>query len=313
MSKRIVSQFSLTWWPTHLTVMVLVALMVGQGVSAQTAPPLPVVIGPAALKPVVKSVTQVPASPATKKIQTKAIKTNQSSPAPAITQNKSPSPPKLPPPTKVTQDFYNSYISGNIDLAVLLLQQGADINCTNCGGAPLLANALGRSFISQGGVADHVTWLLSRGADPNGEDKEGQTALYSYVAALSQWGGGLYQVSQVSDLQLLTWLRSYLKAGGKPQQATPNGTTPLHVIARMIQVIDAGNSKMKMRYQALIDELLANGADINAKNLEKGYTPLMVGLGVWATEVFRQGQLGPLVAQSRLGCRGRVHQHLCRW
>jgi hypothetical protein len=276
MYQREVSHLSAAWRPAHPFITLLVALMMGQGASAQTAPPLPVL----SAAPAAGSTSQMPANPANKKVQSKSVKANPSSPAPVLSQNQpNPSPPTLPPPSKVTQDFYNSYLSGNMDLAVLLLQQGADINCGNCGEAPLLSNALARSFIGYGGIADHITWLLSRGADPNAQDKEGRTAVYDYIATVSQWGGGLYQVGQVSDQQLLAWLRAYLKAGGNPQLAAPNGTTPLHVIARMIQVIDAGNSKMQQRYQALIDEMLVHGADINAKTLDQGYTPLMVGLG----------------------------------
>lgn len=276
MHQQKISQLSATWRSAHPFIALLVALMMGQTASAQTAPPLPVLTAP----PAAESASLMPANPANKQVQNKSVKANPSSPAPAVSQNQpNPSPPTLPAPSKVTQDFYNSYSSGNTDLAVLLLQQGADINCGNCGEAPLLAYALARSFIGHGGIADHITWLLSRGADPNAQDKEGRTALYGYIAAVSQWGGGLYQVGQVSDQQLLAWLRAYLKAGGKPQLAAPNGTTPLHVIARMIQVIAAGNSKMQLRYQALIDELLAHGADINAQTLDQGHTPLMVGLG----------------------------------
>lgn len=268
MYQQKISRLSATWRSAHPFITLLVALMMGQTASAQTAPPLPVLTAPPAVEP------------ASQKVQSKSVKANPSSPAAALSQNQpNASPPTLPAPSKVTQDFYNSYSSGNMDLAVLLLQQGADINCRNCGEAPLLSNALARSFVGYGGVADHIAWLLSRGADPNAQDKEGKTALYDYIAAVSRWGGGLYQVGQVSDQQLLAWLQAYLKAGGNPQLAAPNGSTPLHVIARMIQVIEAGNSKMQQRYQALIDELLAHGADINAQTLDQGHTPLMVGLG----------------------------------
>ncbi len=265
----------------HVSALALAALalwtsLLGHSALAQTAVPLPLAAptapAPASAKPALPG-------PSGKRVQPRTAKASVPASAPLSPYKPAIVPPKLPAPSRITQDFYNSYLSGNMELAVLLLQQGADINCRNCGeDAPLLAHALGRSLNRHAGVADHVTWLLSRGADPNVEDKDGRTALYNYIAGLSQWGGGLYQIGQVSDQQLLAWLRAYLQAGGRPAQGTANGKTPLHVVASMIQVIDAGNSKMARRYQALIDELLTHGADINARTLDKGYTPLMAGL-----------------------------------
>lgn len=38
----------------------------------------------------------------------------------------------LPEPSKVTRDFEKAFYLGNLEIAELLLQQGADINCPNC-------------------------------------------------------------------------------------------------------------------------------------------------------------------------------------
>ena len=38
-----------------------------------------------------------------------------------------------PPPSQVSKDLYKSIRSGNFQIAELLIQQGGDINCLNCG------------------------------------------------------------------------------------------------------------------------------------------------------------------------------------
>lgn len=157
-----------------LAALALWTSLLGQGALAQTALPMPLAAptapAPASANPA------LPGSSA-KKAQPRTVKVSAPAPAPSTSYKPAFVAPKLPAPSKITQDFYNSYLSGNMELAVLLLQQGADINCRNCGeDAPLLAHALGRSLNRHAGVADHITWLLSRGADPNVEDKDGRTA-----------------------------------------------------------------------------------------------------------------------------------------
>lgn len=280
MDKRIVSQFSAAWWPTHLTVMVLFALMLGQGAVAQTAPPLPVVIGPAAIEPTSKATPQMPATPVSKKVRAKAVKANSSSPAAAITENKpNPSPPKLSPPSKVTQDFYNAFSSENYELADLLLKQGADINCANCGELPVLSFAPQKQWGFFGSKIDVINWALERGANPNVVDNDGNTALVHFLRIIHPGSGWIMSVGLTSDQKLLDWLRAYLRAGADVNLANRDGVTALHAIASgVINEIDAGNVKMQPRFQAIIDELLASGANINARTITRGYTPLMSGL-----------------------------------
>ncbi|OGB33743.1 MAG: hypothetical protein A3F78_03785 [Burkholderiales bacterium RIFCSPLOWO2_12_FULL_61_40] len=237
---------------------------------AQTSPPLPVNNAPLRTTADGEPSSPKPARPS--KLPAKSAK-SPAAELPPRTQRTA-----LAPPNKVTQDFYTAYLSENMELAELLLKQGADINCSNCGGPPLLSSALSFSLFKRGGISDHIAWLLARGADPNKMDSEGTPALYNYIAGVSQWGGGLYALGYASDSQLLAWLRALIQAGANPKQGNRNGATPLHVIAKMIQVIDAGDAKMQQRYLALIDELLGNGVDINAKTWDLGYTPLMAGL-----------------------------------
>lgn len=67
----------------------------------------------------------------------------------------------LPPPSQVSKDFYEAFSRGNLPLADMLIQQGADINCRNCGErTPLMLK------IAQGDL-DAVRWIIARGADVN--------------------------------------------------------------------------------------------------------------------------------------------------
>lgn len=91
---------------------------------------------------------------------------------------------------------------GRLDDAEALLRIGADVNATTAGGDALLAEVAGYSVRYSGGTAgkhDLLAWLLQHGADPEGCDRKGRTAL--------QLASGMADEESV---------RLLLQAGAKP-------------------------------------------------------------------------------------------------
>lgn len=66
--------------------------------------------------------------------------------------------------------LYHAVITGQEDVATLLVERGSDVNAS-AGGNPALHGA------TRAGRADMVEWLLARGANPAAVDYEGKTAL----------------------------------------------------------------------------------------------------------------------------------------
>ncbi len=69
---------------------------------------------------------------------------------------------------------------GRLDEAGALVRIGADVNATTAGGDSLLAEVAGFSVHYSGAAAgkhDILKWLLENGADPEGRDRRGRTAL----------------------------------------------------------------------------------------------------------------------------------------
>ena len=69
---------------------------------------------------------------------------------------------------------------GRLDEAGALVGIGADVNATTAGGDSLLAEVAGFSVHYSSGAAgkhDIMSWLLRNGADPEGRDRQGRTAL----------------------------------------------------------------------------------------------------------------------------------------
>jgi len=69
---------------------------------------------------------------------------------------------------------------GRLDEAGALVRIGADVNATTAGGDSLLAEVAGFSVRYSSGAAgkhDIMKWLLQNGADPEGRDRQGRTAL----------------------------------------------------------------------------------------------------------------------------------------
>ncbi len=83
---------------------------------------------------------------------------------------------------------------GRLDDAEALLRIGADVNATSAGGDALLAEVASFHVSYSGGTAgkhDLLAWLLRHGADPDGRDRRGRTALQLVSAMADEEGVAL--------------------------------------------------------------------------------------------------------------------------
>lgn len=154
----------------------------------------------------------------------------------------------LPPPSQVTKDFYEAFSRGNLPLADMLIQQGADINCRNCGNrTPLMMKiALGDR--------DAVRWIIARGADVNlvGPTIYGPMLPLTAAANAMSWNKEL--------------LLDLLEAGADSNKADGEGNTPFLAWAGRDFVADYKIEGVSM--------MLGHGASINQPN-KMGQTALM--------------------------------------
>ncbi|MDD2926146.1 hypothetical protein [Rhodoferax sp.] len=194
--------------------------------------------------------------------------------------------PQVPAPSKVTQDFYKAFDSGNIELADMLFKQGADINCTNCGSV----SPMGGAVLYGGASFDLIGWVLERGGNPNiatfRQNQDGMSAFMTFNAKLRdqmfKYRGGLLPLAQ------------RLIDAGADVKSTTNTTkqTVLHLLSgRETAWLFPSTSDYKAIFLKYMDMLIAAGADINAKDLD-GYTPVMLAAnyscGVMLLQVYQQ-------------------------
>jgi len=182
-------------------------------------------------------------------------------------------PASLPPPSKVTKDFYSAVVNKNFELADALLQQGADINCSNCGDQPLLIWAATGQFMGINAPANSMEWLLARGANPNIRNIEtGNSALHHVIRnalEFSKWSKNLDGFE--APIQAL------LDKGARPDQTNIKGANAVHYMSRFIH--NAVLPSTTQFTNRVMDRLVAAGAQINRQDIE-GETPLMFGLRV---------------------------------
>jgi ankyrin repeat protein len=124
-------------------------------------------------------------------------------------------------------------------LAIEIIYRGADVNLPSIGWSPLMTAASSCD-------KDVVLALLERGAIVNYKDRDGGTAIEN--ASDRCKGGRIVKI--------------LLKAGANPNSADTFGNTPLMTAA------GSGN-------ELAVNELIAAGADVNAKNND-GETALFV-------------------------------------
>ena len=138
---------------------------------------------------------------------------------------------------KLTQELCDAAQDGHADVAVLLLDHGAEVSCKdNDGWAPI-------HYAAWYGHVDVATLLLGRGAEVNVKDNAGLTPIH-YAA----W----YAHADV--------VRLLLDRGADVNGKDKNGSTPLHYAA------DYGHADVAVL-------LLDRGAEVNGKT-NYGWTPI---------------------------------------
>lgn len=135
----------------------------------------------------------------------------------------------------------NAISNRDTELAVLLLNQGANIDASNSYGWTSLLEAVKQDN------SDMIEMLVDRGANVNAQDASGWTVLM-YAA-------------DVGNREVVEYLLTH---GANPQLANQEGATPL------IIAINGGQAYT-------IKPLLDKGADVNAHTKE-GWTPLMAAV-----------------------------------
>lgn len=254
-----------------LTLLVSVSMAQAQSLPSYAETTPPVVKQPA---PKAKELTKV--SPSSSKSETQVPKI-------AEVRKKA---PELPPPAKVTQDFYNAVKARNLDLAEMLLQQGPDINCMNCGDAPLLNWAAAGQFV---GVAPPrlIEWLLARGANPNVRDPStGNTPLHKVILNALEFTKWSRELDDFDGP-----IRNLIERGARADIQNVNGDSPLHFVARFVHY--AHNPSITQFANRNLDRFLQAGGRIDQTNAA-GLTPLMNGLRV---DLSRQVICNPVVIQ----------------
>ena len=127
----------------------------------------------------------------------------------------------------------------DLDMAGILIEEGADVNGSQGDGATALHWASHRNDL------DAASLLITAGADVNTANELGATSLW--LAAIN--GSG-------------TMVKRLLEAGANPNVALKMGETPLMAAAR------SGNVRT-------VEQLLAHGADVDVREHERGQTALM--------------------------------------
>ncbi|HHJ21188.1 MAG TPA: hypothetical protein ENJ84_15390 [Gammaproteobacteria bacterium] len=179
---------------------------------------------------------------------------------------------------------------GHTDIARALLERGADVNAQDKDGMTALMVA------SVKGHTDIAKALLAKGADVNARDKEGRTALmYASAAdtalALLAQGADVNVQENVGVTALMVAsangdtdiVRALLAKGADVNIKDNRGRTALsgaaneeieEEIKRRLDLVNALLAASKKGHADTVKDLLAKGADVNARNY-KGMTALM--------------------------------------
>lgn len=171
---------------------------------------------------------------------------------------------ETPKPSKISVDFRNAYNSGNLEIADMLLSQGADINCTNCDGSKSTALIItAQNPVNTSKANPNLSWLLSRKADINLQNSQGETALMKSVTKVF-----FDNYSGFEDVLFL------MNNGAKTGMQDKSGKNALHHLAVAgVVPIGAGGwplettKFMNSRYETTAKNLLTSGVNVNEKDL----------------------------------------------
>ena len=153
-------------------------------------------------------------------------------------------------------------IEGRLDMVRLLIASGADINAKDYWGNTALHHTASASqhffdrFYDNLGVAK---FIIVNGADINARDKNGFTPLHK---------AALYGIRGIAEVLITN--------GADVNASDNNGFTPLHAVARSDFRTFSTRSDRKTWEQShkyIAELLIAKGADINARD-KNGFTPL---------------------------------------
>ena len=148
-------------------------------------------------------------------------------------------------------------MKGHSRTAELLIGSGADVNAIDFHGKTSLHHA------ATSGNTDLVQLLLANGADINaktvGGDSPGETPLHA-TAYLGHTRFAELLLADGAKGQL-TMAELLIKKGADAATTDKYGLTPLHIVAQTDRI-------------AIAELLISSGADINAKDINSGFTPL---------------------------------------
>lgn len=153
-----------------------------------------------------------------------------------------------------------------------LIREGADVNGLGPGSqTPLLFAAFRKN-------AGAIELLLKHGADPKAADQAGMTALHyvvygQFCGTPQHQGVGVFR--KEVEPKCLKIAKALVKAGAQVDARSPDAATPLHLAALNGSV-------------SVASFLLSKGADVNARGLQAGVTPLHL-----TVSCDRRGEGGP--------------------
>jgi ankyrin repeat protein len=193
---------------------------------------------------------------------------------------------------------------GHLELARLLLDNGASLELADGNGVTPLINAIVNASIirvNRTGTSDHLKiaqLLLDAGADANAADWYGETPLWAAVDVRNLELGREHNDRSLRD-DAFALIERLLAAGANPNARTreyPHERRFILVVVGSVSWVDLTGETPFLRAAAAGDvevmrQLVAHGADPNIAT-EAGTTPLMVAAGVnWAVaETFDLGQ-----------------------